>query len=152
VCFLKIRVYSLVCLAKQLQRADIISCSFTTRKIELNNLWKVFLTDKADLVRWIFYYLTLTVHVPEGYSSNLVCWSVVLSICYSVDLNIGSQWSLGSKPWVKYQIKIGDILRGNEKKTFSSFGLIFKKKRLNSDYGAMPKAPPPLYYLVSIVA
>ena len=51
---------------------------------------------------------------------------VILSVDRSV--NIGSQQSLGFKPSVKYQIKVGDILRGNKKLSFSTFGLVFKKK------------------------
>ena len=63
-------------------------------------------------------YLTHSAHVPEGCSSHLVCRSV----------NIGSQRSLCFKPLVKYQIKVGNVLRGNDKTTFSSFSLVFEKK------------------------
>ena len=39
----------------------------------------------------------ISVHVPEDYSSHLVCQSVDLSFHRSVSVNIGSQRSLGFK-------------------------------------------------------
>ena len=54
-------------------------------------------------------------------------------------------WMSGCGYDSEKQIKVGDIIK---KTIFSSFGLIFK---INATERAMPKAPPTLYDLVSIV-
>ena len=58
-----------------------------------------------------------------------------LSICRAV--SFGSQRSLGFKPWVKYQIQVGDIL-SNKKTHFLLMAWLSREKLLNPDQRSRP--------------
>ena len=68
-------------------------------------------------------------HAPEVYSSHLVCQSVDLSVNLSTSdlsdrLVLILEW--------KYQMKVGNILRGNKNKHFIFFRFGFEKKATES--------------------
>jgi len=74
---------------------------------------------------------------------TVVILSVVLSIC---------QHRISASAWFYTLSEAPNQSRGHfrgNRKTFLLSAWFLRKKRLNSDYGAMPKAPPILYYIVT---